>query len=89
MRTSNLRFGFSFIEPKTWDRLDPTNGDGNGYTHPTKPDVNISVSGHYDVLNEGDVSSSVGSRLDWLKKRKGVQIIVIQTKRQLLLRFSQ
>ncbi len=44
---SNSRFGFAFIYPKTWDRQDPTNSDGNTYVNPTNPEVKLYFWGSY------------------------------------------
>jgi hypothetical protein len=76
MKTSNPRFGFSFVEPRTWDRSDPLNGDGNSYSHPTKTNVSYSVSGMYDVFDDGDTYASVKRKLVVLKEKKKFRLLV-------------
>ena len=55
---SNGRFGFSFLYPKSWDRRDPMNGDGNSFAHPKEPLVCMSTWGsfvgtyNYDTLDD-------------------------------------
>jgi hypothetical protein len=53
-RDQNARFEFSFLYPKTWDRRDPTNGDGHLFVHPTDTSVRCAFYGHHtmpDMLN--------------------------------------
>ncbi|MCY9764398.1 hypothetical protein M5X06_08560 [Paenibacillus alvei] len=49
-RESNPRFGFSYLFPKHWDRVDPVNGDGNTYIHPENNKIKILVWGSYAVV---------------------------------------
>ena len=49
-REVNPRFGFSFLHPKTWDRRDPMNADGNTYFDPKHQDVRMLAWGSYGVL---------------------------------------
>lgn len=49
-KETNVRFGFSFLYPKTWDRKDPpTNSDGNTYVHPKNQDIKMLVWGNYNI----------------------------------------
>ena len=75
-RTSNGRFGFSFVEPRTWDRFDPANGDGNKYVHPTMPDVVYIASGIYDVFNETDMYSAINNHISYLAKHKRFKLLL-------------
>ncbi|HEV8515528.1 MAG TPA: hypothetical protein VGQ59_19730 [Cyclobacteriaceae bacterium] len=75
-RDTNKRFGFSFVLPKTWDRMDPVNGDGNRVIHPKNPDVMVSFSGHYDALNFRGVSETVAENLVWRKKENGFKLLL-------------
>lgn len=75
-RTSNPRFGFSFVEPRTWDRFDPDNGDGNRYLHPTKESVSFSVSGIHDVSNEVDIYTTIDNHLSSLSKVKKFKLLL-------------
>jgi len=59
-REANPRFLFSFLYPKTWDRFDPENGDGNRYRDPKNSDIHCSFSGSHAVL-----SSSLEESVDW------------------------
>jgi hypothetical protein len=75
-RTSNPRFRFSYIEPRTWDRLDPDNGDGSKYMHPTKSNISFSVSGMHDVLEDGDVSNTIKRQVESLSKQRGFKLLL-------------
>ena len=46
-REHNVRFGFAFDYPKTWDRGDPHNVDGNMYLHPLDRQINVRVWGRF------------------------------------------
>jgi hypothetical protein len=59
-REANPRFSFSFLYPKTWDRFDPDNGDGNRYVDPVNPDVQCSFWGNLAVS-----SSNLEESVDW------------------------
>lgn len=59
-REANPRFGFSFVYPKTWDRHDLDNADGNRYVNPTDTDVQCSFWGGYAV-----VSPTLKEWIDW------------------------
>jgi hypothetical protein len=49
-KETNVRFGFSFLYPKTWDRKDPpTNSDGNTYIHPKNQDIKMLAWGNYNI----------------------------------------
>jgi hypothetical protein len=75
-RTINPRFGFSYIEPKNWDRFDPTNNDGNRYLHPNKTDVSFAIWGMYDVFEDGNVWMSIERREKYLKNEKCYKLIL-------------
>lgn len=47
----NTRFGFSFSYPKTWDRADPANADGNSYFDPKEPGVSLTAWGGFAVVS--------------------------------------
>ncbi len=47
----NARFGFSFLYPKTWDRRDSENSDGNIYVHPKDERVEMRAWGGYGVVS--------------------------------------
>jgi len=49
-REANQRFGFSFLYPKTWDRKDPMNADGNTFVDPKNPEVRMLSWGSYAVV---------------------------------------
>lgn len=49
-RATNLRFGFSFLYPKTWDRNSPQNIDGNTFVDPKNPEVSVFASGAHAVF---------------------------------------
>lgn len=75
-RTSNPRFGFSFVEPRTWDRIDPDNEDGNRYFHPTKECVSFSISGIHDVFEEGEIYNTISNHLDTLRDKKRFKLLL-------------
>ncbi len=75
-RSSNPRFGFSYMEPRTWDRFDPINGDGNRYVHPTKTDIIYIVSGIHEELDEDEINTAIENHLNYLKKVKGFNLIL-------------
>lgn len=57
-KETNVRFGFSFLYPKTWDRKDPpTNSDGNTYIHPKNQDIKMFVWGGYIIEGINDLIS--------------------------------
>ena len=41
------RWGFMFYYPEHWDREEPDNGDGFGFTYPLEPDIYIIGAGAY------------------------------------------
>ncbi len=51
-RETNRRFGFSFLYPKTWDRKDPMNADGNTFVDPKNPEVSVVAWGEHAVSGE-------------------------------------
>lgn len=48
----NSRFGFKFLYPKTWDRSDPMNNDGNKYIHPTNEKISITGSASFSFIED-------------------------------------
>jgi len=57
-KETNVRFGFSFLYPKTWDRKDPpTNSDGNTYIHPKNQDIKMLAWGNYIIEEVTDLIS--------------------------------
>jgi hypothetical protein len=60
---SNSRFGFSFLYPKNWDRRDPQGNDGNIYTHPKDPRIEVRAWGGNAVVHptlDRWISSTIG-----------------------------
>jgi hypothetical protein len=70
VRTSNPRFGFSFLHPRTWDRKDPTNSDGHTFVNPMDNDTEIAAWGQFDV-----VEGSSGMHDDTQKQLLGYRLI--------------
>ena len=57
-KETNVRFGFSFLYPKTWDRKNPpTNSDGNTYIHPKDQDIKMYAWGNYIIEEVADLIS--------------------------------
>jgi len=77
-KETNVRFGFSFLYPKTWDRKDPpTNSDGNIYIHPKNQDIKMLAWGNYNIeesldenIEEDDIPESFIARLFKRKKNR-------------------
>lgn len=75
-KETNVRFGFSFLYPKTWDRKDPpTNSDGNIYIHPKNQDIKMYAWGNYNIeesleenIEEVDIPESFYAK--YFKRRK-------------------
>lgn len=70
----NSRFGFSFLYPKTWDRRDPHNNDGNVYVHPTDARTEIRAWGCYAVVSP-TLEDWVGWTLRQETHRLGYRVI--------------
>lgn len=75
-RSFNRRFGFTFIEPTTWDRADPLNEDGSKFRHPTKTDISFSIYGSYDVFDAGDIWNIVENHRSEIKKKRGYKLLM-------------
>jgi hypothetical protein len=72
-KETNVRFGFSFLYPKTWDRKHPpSNSDGNTYIHPKNQNIKMLVWGCYYI--EGITSLVLTSSR--YNKNKKVRIIL-------------
>jgi len=77
-KETNIRYGFSFLYPKTWDRTDPpTNSDGNTYVHPKNQDIKMLAWGNYDIeesldekIEEDDIPVSFFAKLFKRKKNR-------------------
>ncbi len=54
---ANSRFAFSFDYPKTWDRTDPANSDGNTYICPKNDFVTLRVWGSWSGALMGDATT--------------------------------
>lgn len=75
-KETNVRFGFSFLYPKTWDRKDPpTNSDGNIYIHPKNQDIKMYAWGNYNIeesleenIEEVDIPESFYAK--YFKRKK-------------------
>ena len=72
---SNPRFGFSFSEPLSWDRIDPHNNDGYKYMNPEDSNVHFSLSGQYDALELSTIEAIVEWHLSIYKKKKGFKLV--------------
>lgn len=73
-RTSNPRFGFSFLHPRVWDRKDPTNGDGNTFTHPKERDIEILAWGGYAVVSP-EFDDWVEQVIEWESEKPGFVLV--------------
>jgi hypothetical protein len=73
-RSSNPRFGFSFLHPAVWDRSDPANGDGNTFRHPTDARISIRAWGGYAAVS-ADLSSWVAWSLGIDREKPGFQLL--------------
>ncbi len=73
-REANPRFLFSFLYPKTWDRFDPENGDGNRYRDPKNSDIHCSFWGSLAVLSP-NLEDSVDWSLAQAAKESGFEMI--------------
>jgi len=73
-REANVRFGFSFLYPREWDRKDPMNGDGNTYVNPKNPDVKILAWGSYAVLYE-NINEAVIKTIESMKREKKFKLL--------------
>jgi len=67
-KETNVRFGFSFLYPKTWDRKNPpTNSDGNTYIHPKNQDIKMLAWGRY-IIEE--VTDLISVNPEYCKRKK-------------------
>lgn len=73
-RTSNPRFGFSFLHPVVWDRHDPTNGDGNTFSHPKDPRIEIRAWGGYAVLCP-EFDDRVAQSIEWCSEEVDFELL--------------
>lgn len=73
-RQANSRFSFSFPYPKTWDRFDPENADGNRYVDPVNPDVQCSFWGNLSI-SSSNLWESVDQSLSMASEEPGFELI--------------
>ena len=73
-RETNPRFQFSFVYPKTWDRMDPDNADGNRYLNPTEPSVQCTFWGGHAVVT-ADLQEWINWSLAQDASRPGFELV--------------
>ena len=84
-KETNVRFGFSFLYPKTWDRKDPpTNSDGNIYIHPKNQDIKMYAWGNYNIeesleenIEEVDIPESFYAK--YFKRKKNHILLDVES----------